>query len=647
MADKQPVERRLAAIMAADVVSYSRLMGADEVGTLNSLKAHRRDLVDPAIAGHHGRIVKTTGDGLLVEFASVIDAVTCAVAIQRGMLSRNAEEPEDKRVVFRIGINVGDIIIDGDDIFGDGVNIAARLETLCEPGGLCISRGANEQIRDKLALSFADLGEQTVKNIARAVGVFGLAAKDIAALPEEELPQVPQGAKPAVEIAPPPRRRVALFAAAAILILFVAGGAWFTRQHGWTLGANVASPGRHSIVVLPFANLSGDPEQAYLADGLTTTITTDLSRAAGLFVIAATTANTFKDKQINVQQIGKDLGVRYALQGNVQRSGEKIRINAQLADSASGGQLWAETFDGDRSDLFALQDRITSRIANSIGREIVVSAARESEARKTDPKAGDLLLRAVALTYKNPTLENLQQQEKLFRELLLLDPNNVDAMARLASCLVSQGRRFNSVLGPEIAEEKLKVGYSIALKAKELDPANALTYDALGNYFIYRRDLSQAISALQKGIALNRNYNPFYTGLALASIISGEPKKAIGYAEQALSLDPRGPRTAGSMNQLGLGHFLLGHDDLAIEWLEKARAEDPKGLLTLSNLAVAYAKKGDLVNAKATTAELFRIAPNFRLSNSGYYPFPSSPEAYKKLWREVYMPAANKAGLPE
>ncbi len=483
--ENKSVERRLAAIMAADVVSYSRLMGTDEVGTLRKLKAHRRELVDPAIAGHRGRIVKTTGDGMLVEFASVVDAVACAVAIQRGMLSRNAEEADDKRVIFRIGINVGDIIIDGDDIFGDGVNIASRLETLCEPGGLCISRAANEQIRDKLALSFADLGEQMVKNIARAVGVFGLAAKDIAALPEEELPQAPETAKLAVEIAPLPRRRAVLFAAAAILILIIAGGAWFVRQHGWTPGGNVASTERPSIVVLPFANLSGDPEQAYLADGLTAKITTDLSRAAGLFVIAATTANTFRDKQINVQQVGKDLGVRYALQGNVQRSGEKIRINAQLADTSSGGQLWAETFDGDRSDLFALQDRITSRITNSIGREIVVSAARESEARKTDPKAGDLLLRAVALTTKVPTLENLQQQEKLFREVLVVDPNSVDAMARLASCLVSQGRRFINVLRPEVAEEKLKEGYSIALKAKDLDSANALPYEVLGYYFIY------------------------------------------------------------------------------------------------------------------------------------------------------------------
>ena len=645
--DNRAVERRLAAIMAADVVSYSRLMGTDEVGTLRKLKAHRRELVDPAIAGHRGRIVKTTGDGMLVEFASVVDAVTCAVAVQRGMLSRNAEEPEDKRVIFRVGINVGDIIIDGDDIFGDGVNVAARLETLCEPGGLCISRTANDQVRDKLALSFADLGEQTVKNIARAVGVFGLAAKDIAALPEEELPQVPETAKPAVETALPPRRRAVLFAAAAIVILIVAGGAWFVRQHGWTLGGNVASTTRHSIVVLPFTNLSGDPEQAYLADGLTTTITTDLSRASGLFVIAATTASTFKDKQINVQQVGKDLGVRYALQGNVQRSGEKIRINAQLADTSSGGQVWAETFDGDRSDLFALQDQITSRIANSIGREIVVAAARESEARKTDPKAGDLLLRAVALTTKPTTLENLQQQEKLFREVLVLDPNSVDAMAHLATCLVYQARRFINVLGPQVAEEKVKEGYNIALKAKELDPANALTYDALGLYFIFRRDLSQAISTLKKGIALNRNHMPFYDSLGLATLISGEPKKAIGYAEQALSLDPRGPQIWLSMGMLGVGHLFLGHDDLAIEWLEKARAETPKNPQPLQSLAVAYAKKGDLVKAKATAAELLRIAPNFRLSNSGGYPFPSSPEAYKKLWREVYMPAANKAGLPE
>lgn len=348
-------------------------------------------------------------------------------------------------------------------------------------------------------------------------------------------------AKPAVEIAASPRLRKIILSAAAILILIVAGGAWFVRQRGWGLNGTVTSTARHSIVVLPFTNLSGDPEQAYLADGLTTKITTDLSRASGLFVIAATTANTFKDKQINVQQVGKDLAVRYVLQGNVQRSGEQIRINAQLADTSSGGQLWAETFDGDRSDLFALQDRITSRIANSTGREIVVAAARESEARKTDPRAGDLLLRAVALTTKVPTLENLQQQEKLFRELLLLDPNNVDAMAQLASCLVSQGRRFISVLGPEVAEEKLEEGYSISLKAKDLDSANALPYEVLGYYFIYRRELSQAITAFQKGIALNRNYNPFYTGLALTSLISGEPKNGIGYAEQALSLIRAGP----------------------------------------------------------------------------------------------------------
>src|SRR5262245_17428544 len=245
--ENRPIERRLAAIMAADVVSYSRLMGADEVGTLRTLKAHRRELIDPAIAGHHGRIVKTTGDGLLVEFASVVDAVVCAVAVQRGMFGRNAEEPEQKRILFRIGINVGDIIIDGDDIFGDGVNIAARLQTLCEPGGLCISRMANDQVRDKLALSFADLGEQMVKNIARPVGVFGLAAKDIAALTEDELPQAPETAKPAVETAPLTRRRAVRFAAAAILVIFIAAGAWFVWQPRPTASGNLALPERPSI----------------------------------------------------------------------------------------------------------------------------------------------------------------------------------------------------------------------------------------------------------------------------------------------------------------------------------------------------------------------------------------------------------------
>jgi tetratricopeptide (TPR) repeat protein len=220
-------------------------------------------------------------------------------------------------------------------------------------------------------------------------------------------------------------------------------------------------------------------------------------------------------------------------------------------------------------------------------------------------------------------------------------------MAQLAICLVYQGRRYINVLGPQVAEEKLKEGYSIASKANELDPANALTYEALGFYFLTRRDLSQAIAALQKGIALNRNHSPFFNGLATANLISGEPNKAIGYAEQALSLDLRGPQIVAPMTFLGVGHFFLGHDDLAIEWIEKARAEVPKNPNLLSLLAVAYAKKGDLVKAKATTAELLRIAPNFRLSNVGIYPFPSSPEAYKKLWREVYMPAANKAGLPE
>lgn len=632
--------------MAADVVGYSRLMGADEVGTLNKLKTHRGELIDPAIAGHRGRIVKTTGDGLLVEFASVVDAVACAVAIQRGMLSRNTEIPDDKRIVLRIGINVGDIIIEGDDIFGDGVNIAARLESLCEPGGLCISRTAHDQVRNKLPWPFADLGEHTVKNIAEPVGVFGLAAKEIAALPEKELPQAPEIHKPAVEIAPLPRRWKIILPAA-ILILIVAGGAWFAWQNRSKPTGNVATSGRHSIIVLPFTNLSGDSEQAYVADGLTAKITTDLSRAAGLFVIAATTANTFKDKQTNVQQVGKELAVRYALQGNVQRSGEKIRINAQLADTSSGGQLWAETFDGDRSDLFALQDRITSRIANSIGREIVVSAARESEARKTDSKAGDLLLRGMALKIKAGTLENLQQQEKLFREVLALDPNSVDAMAHQATSLVRQRVQFINVLGPQVAEEKLNEGYGIALKAKELDPAYALTYDALGFYFFTRRELSQAIAAFEKGITLNRNNPTFYIGLASAYLSSGEPKKAIGYAEQSLSLDPRGSQISTSMMFLGVGHIYLGHDDLAIEWLEKARAETPNRPNPLQHLAVAYAKKGDLVKAKATAAELLRIAPNFRLSNSTNYPFPSSPEAYKKLWREVYLPAATKAGLPE
>jgi adenylate cyclase len=316
--------RRLAAILAADVAGYSRLMGADEEGTLERLKLLQRELIDPKIAEHHGRIVKTTGDGVLVEFASVLDAVRCAVETQRTMLDRDADVAEDRSIKFRIGVNLGDIIAEGSDIFGDGVNVAARLEGLAEPGGVCISRMVRDQIRDKLAYPFEDLGEQTVKNIARPVRAYALSAAAVAALPSTS---VPKGA-------------------------------------GDMLAPVTVPP--LSIVVLPFANLSNDPEQEYFADGITEDLTTDLSRIADSFVISRNTAFTYKGKSADVREVARELGVRYVLQGSVRRTGDLVRVNVQLVDAESGAHLWADRFDTSRANLDQAQDEITGRLAHTL-----------------------------------------------------------------------------------------------------------------------------------------------------------------------------------------------------------------------------------------------------------------------------------------
>jgi adenylate cyclase len=330
-----PSVRRLTAILAADVAGYSRLMGADEEGTHERLKAHLRELVDPKISEHRGRVVKYTGDGLLAEFASVLDAARCAVEVQRRMIDREPEVAEERRIRFRIGVNLGDVIAEEHDIFGDGVNVAARLEALAEPGGICISRTVREQIRDKFPYSFEDLGEQSVKNIARPVRVYALRREAIADLPASSAPLA-------------------------------------------TSVSQSAGAPRLSIVVLPFANMSGDPEQRYFADGITEDLTTDLSRIADMLVISRNSAFTYKDKPANAKQIGRELCVRYVLEGSVRRSGDRVRVNAQLIDAETDEHVWAERFDGDTGDLFAVQDEITSRIA-------VALAARGCGGRARSP----------------------------------------------------------------------------------------------------------------------------------------------------------------------------------------------------------------------------------------------------------------------
>ena len=435
-----PPVRRLTAILAADVAGYSRLMGVDEEGTHERLQAHFRELVNPKIQEHRGRIVKNTGDGFLAEFASVVDAVRCAVEVQRGIAERNVDVPTEKRIELRIGINLGDVIAEGEDIFGDGVNVAARLEALAEPGGICVSRVVRDQVRDRLDYAFEDLGEQSVKNIARPVRVYALRPEAVADLP--------------ASILPPKRPRRGrstnvVIAAVATVALVIAGAAWWlwpaTKPSPPAVAATttIAQPlqaPRLSIVVLPFANLSNDPDQQYFADGITEDLTTELSQIPDSFVISRNTAFTYRSKPVDTKQIGRELGVRYVLEGSVQQSGSHLRTTAQLIDAETDAHLWAEQFDGDTGDLFALQDEITGRIRNTLGTQLIAAEA----ARRTEHSdALDYIFRARAAMSKPPSRGNYAEAIGLFERALALDSRSVGAQSSLASVLA--GRLLNNM----------------------------------------------------------------------------------------------------------------------------------------------------------------------------------------------------------
>jgi adenylate cyclase len=427
------IERRLAAILAADVAGYSRLTGVDEEGTHVQLQDHRRTLVDPKIAEQRGRVVKNTGDGMLAEFSSVVDAVRCALDVQRGMAERNAEVPDEKRIEFRMGINVGDIIIDRGDIFGDGVNVAARLEGLAKPGGICISDDAHRQVRGKFDVTFEDAGERQLKNIARPVRVFRVALDD--ARPAKPIWQR-HNAAPAVRRDRWSARVMAI--GAAVVLSAGAGGAALYFHLGRTpvvvsqVPDQLAKPSeRFSIVVLPFANLSGDASQDYLADVISDELTTAFSRFRDSFVISRSTAFTYKGKPIDVRQIGKELGVRYALEGSVQPSGNRLRVNAQLIDTESNAHLWADRFDETRSDLLQMQDAIVHHIAFAIGIKLVEERARRALTRAANPNAEDLAWRCSAALMQTLWASEHDSAFRLCEQALEIDPENVRALSYL------------------------------------------------------------------------------------------------------------------------------------------------------------------------------------------------------------------------
>jgi adenylate cyclase len=600
--------RRLAAILAADVAGYSRLMGADEEGTLNRLKAHRRQLVDPKIREHHGRIVKTTGDGMLVKFSSVVDAVRCAVEIQRAMADRSAEVPEDKRITFRIGVNLGDVIADSGDIYGDGVNIAARLEALAEPGGLCISRTVRDHIGDRLPYSFDDLGEQNVKNIAQPVHAYALNATAVAALPEVTMPLRP--------IAPNGRNnlRLAVLAASIAAVIGIGSAVWWA----WSIGnlpamavhaptatnpppVNEAkSPPRLSIVVLPFANLSNDPDQQYFADGITENVTTDLSRIAHSFVISRNTAFTYRNKPVDTKQVGRELGVRYVLEGSVQRSGNRVRINAQLIDAETDKHLWTDRFDRDLGDFFALQNEITGRIANALNLELVrMEAAQPAD----DPEALDYIFRGRAAYNKGSSREAYAEAIDQDERALVLDPGSVEAQSLLAGAL--GGRVLDKLTDSAAAD--LERAEGLIERALAISPLDSLAHLAKGVLLRAQNRPEEAMPEFETVLAFNPNSAQALHLLGWCKWLTGSIDEVIPLAEQAIRLNPRDPFIAFRYGRIGAVHLLQSRTDEAIVWLEKARNANPGTQYNHAFLASAYGLKGEPDRAAAELAEARRL----------------------------------------
>jgi adenylate cyclase len=591
--------RRLTAILAADVAGYSRLMGADEEGTHERLRAHLGQLVEPKIREHKGRTVKNTGDGLLAEFASVVDAVRCAAEVQRGMIDREPDVPDGRRIEFRIGVNLGDVIAEGGDIFGDGVNVAARLEALADPGGICISRTVRDQIRDKLPYPFENSGEQSVKNIARPVRVYALRPEAVADLPALKVP-------PATPAVPP------------------------------------ATAPRLSIVVLPFTNLSDDREQQYFADAITEDLTTDLSRLAGMFVISRNTAFTYRNKPIDTKQIGRELSVRYVLEGSVQRSGNRVRINAQLIDAETDAHLWAERFEGDAGDLFALQDEITSRIAVALNLELIAAeAARPNE----HPDALDYIFRGRAVGLKPGSRENFAERIAMFERALVLDPGSVEAQSLLATTLMALV--LDGVTTSATADIARAEG--LVRQASAAAPRSPLAHYAKGQLLRATRRWEEAIPEYETVLATNPNAVNALAAIAICKVYTGSIEEAVPLLQQAIRLSPRDPLISDMYYRIGVAQLVQSRIDEAILWHEKARSANPAHPTTRAYLASAYALKGEAERAAAELAEARRLSSDDRYSSIarlkavGYFGVPK----VHALFEATFFAGLHKAGIPE
>jgi TolB-like protein/class 3 adenylate cyclase/Flp pilus assembly protein TadD len=586
------VERRLAAILAADVAGYTRLMGADEEGTLRRLKAHRSELVDPKITEYRGRIVKTTGDGILVEFVSVVDAVRCAVDIQRGMQERNIDVPPEAGIQFRMGINVGDVIIESADIFGDGVNVAARLEALADPGGIAVSSVVHDQVRDKLSFGFEDLGDQIVKNVARPIRVHRIYVSGV---------EAPVVAKRPIAFDP-------------------------------------SSSSRPSIAVLPFANMSGDPEQEYFADGVVEEIITALSRMRWLSVIARNSSFTYKGKNVDVKQIGRELKVRYVLEGSVRKSGGRVRITGQLIDTSTGAHLWADRFDGGLQDIFDLQDQVTSKVVGAIAPKLEQAEIERSRRKPTESlDAYDYFLRGLASLHQW-TRESTDEALQLFYRSIELDSGFAAAYGMAAWCFV--WRKVNGWMGDRA--KAISEAERLARRAVELGPDDAVALSGGGYALVFVvHQLDDGAAFIERALALNPNLSWALHSSGWTKAFLGDSDAAIKYLTDAIRLSPLDPQTFRAQGGIAFAHFLAGRYHDAITWAEAALRERPNYLAAIRELAAASALVGRLPEAQKAMAHLREIDPAMRVSDvKDWVPF-RRPDDLKRLQEGLRL-----AGLP-
>ena len=535
--------RRLAAILAADVVGYSRLVGADEDRTLARLRALRSDLIDPSIAVHNGRVVKRTGDGALVEFRSVVDAVRFAIEVQTGMVERNAGLAADRRIEFRIGVHVCDVVEEADgDMMGDGVNIAARLEGVAEPGAICLSEDAHRHVRDKLKHTFVDLGERELKNIARPMRIYSLNPASENAL---------TGSSPAPK--------------------------------------DKEGPPHLSIVVLPFANMSGDPEQEYFVDGVTETLTTDLSRILGAFVIGRNTAFTYKGKPVDLKRIGRELNVRYVLEGSVQRAGPRTRVNVQLIDAENGNHLWAERFDKPLADLFDVQDEIVAHLANALNAQLVAAEARRAE-RTPNPDSMDLRFQAFSWLYNGHSPDNLAAARRLLDRSLALDPANVLALVGLA--VVHSVLAITFLVDDRAAQ--FAAAEAAALKALTLAPDNAWAHVMLGSIQIATDRAAEGVRRCERALELDRNLAAAHAQIGNGKIQLGQAEDTEAHIREALRLSPRDTFAPLWCYFAGAAKLRLGAEEEAVAWLRRSVEINRSFPRSHFYLAAALARLGRL-----------------------------------------------------